>query len=223
MAYRATGDRARATSLVQRRGSRPPALDDPLLSPSEVLLESAVTHEGLGMQALRNQRWDDAVGSFRKALALAPGDASLRYWLATALLMSGDAAGAEREFRTVVRAQPDYARAHFSLGVLHERRGELAGAQREFEETVRYAPNLPEGHLRLAETLRTAGNPAAAVPHYQAAITLDPGLADAWIGGAQALIGLGRGDTARDWLGRARRVHPDRRELADLAQRLAAR
>lgn len=223
MAYRATGDRARATALVQRRGSRPPALDDPLLNAADVTLESAVSHEGLGMQALRNQDWRQAVESFRTALALAPGDVSLRYWLATALLVSGDAAGAEREFRSVVRAQPDFARAHFSLGVIHERRREFADARREFEATVQHAPSLPEGRLRLGDTLRTLGQQTAALPHYEAAVALDPGLADAWIGGAQALIALGRGNAASDWLLRARRVHPDRAELADLAQQLAPR
>ena len=54
-------------------------------------------------------------------------------------------------------------------------------------------------------------------------MTLDPGLADAWIGGAQTLMTLGRRDAARDWIQRARRVHPDRRELAELAPPAPAR
>ena len=107
MAYRATGNRDRAASLLQRRGSRPPMLDDPLLSAAEVTLDSAVSHEGLGMQALRESGLARAIESFRTALALSPGDVSLRYWLATALLVSGDAAAAEREFRAVVRTQPE--------------------------------------------------------------------------------------------------------------------
>lgn len=223
MAYRATGDRERAAALVRRRGSRPPQLDDPLLREADVLLDSAVSHEGLGMQALRRQDWRAAIASFRSGLALAPDDAALRYWLATALLVSGDTAGAEREFRAVVRAQPAFARAHFSLGVIHEQRRELPEARREFEATVEHAPNLPEGHLRLAETLRALGRHDEAVPRYDAAVGLDPGLADAWIGGGRALLSLNRHDAARDWLQRARRLHPDRQELADLAGQVSVR
>lgn len=217
MAYRAVGNRDRATALLRERGSRPPALDDPWLVEGEVTLDSAVSHEGLGMQALRNQDWRGAVDAFRRALDLSPADPSLRYWLATALLVSGDTGTAEREFRTVVRMQPSFARAHFSLGVIHERRRQLAEARRAFAAAVAHAPNLPEAHLRLADTERALGNQAAAVPQYEAAVALDPGLADAWIGGAQTLIALGRRDAARDWLQRARRVHPDRQELAALA------
>jgi hypothetical protein len=51
-------------------------------------------------------------------------------------------------------------------------------------------------------------------------VKLDPRIAEAWIGGAQALIDLGRRDQAAEWLSRARRIHPGRPELAQLQARL---
>jgi cytochrome c-type biogenesis protein CcmH/NrfG len=56
----------------------------------------------------------------------------------------------------------------------------------------------------------------ASLPHYHQAVRVDPRNADAWIGGARALIRLKEYEKARAWLSEARRVHPDRRELADL-------
>jgi len=57
---------------------------------------------------------------------------------------------------------------------------------------------------------------AAAVEQYEQAVRLDPTRVEGWIGGAQALIALGRKDAAREWIARARRIHPDRTDLAQL-------
>ncbi len=220
MAYRAAGNRAQAESLLQRRGSRVPALDDEVLREADVTLASAVSLEGIGMQALRRQDWKAAVEAYQRAVDLAPADPSPRYWLATALFAAGDAAGAEREFNTVVRTSPTFARGYFSLAVIYERRGQQAEALRAFEAAARYAPNLPEARLRLAETRRALGRVAESVPEYEAAVALDPALGDAWVGGAQALVALGRTADARQWITRARTLHPERPELAALEQRL---
>jgi len=118
MAYRAIGQRDKAETLLKERGASPPALPDPVLQESEVVLESAVSYEDRGLQALRSQQWQAAADAFRKGLEVAPGDTSLRYWLGTALYVSGDPTGAEREFQTVVRDAPTFARAHFSLGAI---------------------------------------------------------------------------------------------------------
>jgi tetratricopeptide (TPR) repeat protein len=149
-------------------------------------------------------------------LDVAPGDVSLRYWMASAMIASGDAAGAEREFLAIARAQPDYARAHFSLGAIFDQQGKHAEALREYEAAVRYAPNLPDARLRLANDLRLARQLEPAFAQYDAAVRLDPKLADGWIGGTQTLIALGRREQARDWITRGRRLHPNRREWESL-------
>jgi len=50
----------------------------------------------------------------------------------------------------------------------------------------------------------------------------DAGVADAWIGGGQCLLALGRKERARDWLTRALRLHPARPELVQLQARLGS-
>jgi len=220
MAYRGTGQRNKADALLQRRGNTAPDLPDPLLQQADVVLESAVSYEGIGMQALRRQDWGGAVQAFRRGLEVAPDDPALRYWMATAMIASGDAPGAEREFREVVRRQPQFANAHFSLGAILDRRGDKAGALGEYQAAVKAAPNMPEARLRLADTLRAQGQQASAVAQYEEAVKLDPTMADAWIGGAEALVAAGRTADARTWIARARRIHPDRRELAELEARV---
>ena len=222
MAYRALGERERAEVLLKQRGASAPALPDPLLQESEVVLDSAVSYEDRGLQALRSQQWAAAADAFRKGLEIAPDDTSLRYWLGTALYVSGDTAGAEREFQTVVRESPAFARAHFSLGAIFEARGQHAAARAEFSTAVQHDPNMAEARLRLAEIERATGQLAAAFTQYEAAVQLDPLMAGAWIGGARTLIDLKENGKARQWLAQATRVHPGQRELMDLQAAVSA-
>ena len=216
MAYRGAGQREKADALLQRRGTTAPDLPDPMLQEADVVLDSGVAHEALGMQALRRQDWAGAIQAFKRGLEFAPDDASLRYWMATAMIASGDAAGAEREFRAVIRANPDFANAHFSLGAVLDRQGRKIDALREYEAAVKAAPTMPDARLRLADTLRAQGQLANAVTQYEEAVRLDPTRPEGWVGGGQALLALGRTDAAREWLARARRIHPDRADLAQL-------
>jgi tetratricopeptide (TPR) repeat protein len=216
MAYRGLGNTQKADEHIRQRGSSYPALPDPLMQDDEDLLESAVSSERRGMQALKSADFPAAIAAFRQGLAIAPGDTSLRYWLGAALYASGDAEGAVREFSAVVRRAPDSANAHFSLGAIYEARRQRPRAIEEYHAAVRADPNLPESRLRLAEALRASGQLAASLEHYEAAVKLDPSLVDAWIGGAHALIELKRTEQASDWLNRASRLFPNRPELAEM-------
>lgn len=220
MAYRRAGAADKAEPLLQQRGNVAPTLQDPLLQSADVVLDSAVSYEALGMQALRNQDWSGAITTFARGLELAPNDPSLRYWLASAMIASGDEAGAERQFREVVRRHPDYAKAHFSLGAIAERRGQRADAIASYEAAVRYAPNMPDARLRLADTLRASNRLRDAVAQYDEAVKLDPGMINAWTGGIQALVALGDTANARVWLEQAQRVHPSNNALTTLARGL---
>jgi tetratricopeptide (TPR) repeat protein len=215
MAYRGLGDAGKADAHLRQRGGSYPVLPDPLMQDDEDVLESAVSYENRGMEALRGADFTTAIGAFRKGLALAPDDTSLRYWLGAALYASGNADGAVSEFSEVVRRDPDFAKAHFSLGAIYDARQQRGKAIEEYQAAVRADPNLPESRLRLAEDLRTSGQLAASVEHYEAAVKLDPTLVEAWIGGAHALSDLKRIDKANDWLTRARRLFPNRSEFAE--------
>jgi tetratricopeptide (TPR) repeat protein len=214
MAYRGLGERERADALLKTRGSTAPGLEDPVLDEATIVLDSAVSYESAGMQALRHQDWAAAIDAFRRGLAFAPDDPSLRYWMASAMIASGDAGGAEREFRAITAQHPDYAKAHFSLGAILDQQGQREEASREYERAVRTDPTLVDARLRLADSLRAQRQLRPAMIQYEAAVNLDPNAVGAWIGGAQTLIALGERDRARDWIARGRRLHPSRPEWA---------
>jgi tetratricopeptide (TPR) repeat protein len=220
MAYRATGDVAKAETHLKQRGDRWPDLADPLAQHDDDLLDSPVAYEHRGVEALQRQDWAAAAAAFRRGLELQSDDATLRHWLGAALYAAGDVSGAEREFREVVRRRPDFAKAHFSLGAILEARGDRAAAIESYAAAVRNDPTMIDARLRLAEAQRASGQLQASLEQYQAAANASPATADAWIGGARALLGLRRQAEARLWLTQALRIHPDRRELIELQREL---
>lgn len=216
MAYRGLGDAPKADTHLRQRGSSYPVFPDPLMQDDDDVLESAMSFENRGMDALKSADFATAITAFQKGLALAPDDTSLRYWLGAALYASGKPDDAVREFSEVARRDPDFAKAHFSLGAIYDAKQQRGKAIEEYQAAVRADSNLPEARLRLAEDLRASGQLAASVEQYDAVVKLDPTIVEAWIGGAHALIDLKRTDQARDWLTRARRLYPARPELAQM-------
>lgn len=214
MAYRGLGDRGQADQHLRRRGAAYPSLPDPFMQADDQLLDSAVAYEHRGMQALRGADFAAAEAAFRRGLALAPDDPSLRYWLGAALFAAGNRAAAEREFLAVVNRSPDFAKAHFSLGMVYESSGRKREALERFRLAVAHDAGMPEARLRLADALRGAGDQAGALAQYQQAVRIDPSMVEAWIGGERLLVSLGRGREAEAWRADARRLHPGRQEFA---------
>lgn len=223
MAYRAIGDVARAEAHLRQRGEAPPNLPDPLMRDDDDVLESPISYEHRGVQALRNQDLQGAAAAFGRGLELDPNDATLRYWLGATLYASGQVQAAEAEFLNVVRQAPEHANAHFSLGAIYDATGRREAAIEQYSAAVKFDPTMIDGRLRLAQALGAAGLLQSAADQYKTIVAMNPTLADAWIGGARTLIALKKNDEARKWLDDAKRLHPARPELDALQQQLSRR
>jgi tetratricopeptide (TPR) repeat protein len=220
MAYRGMGDVQKAEAHLQARSPgeiRPP---DPLMLELDALIQSAVAYEVRGAAALDEGQWDAAAEAFRKGIALAPNEPSLRHKLGTALAMKGDAQGAAQQFEEVARRWPSFAKAQYSLGVILAASGRQREAIDHLSAAVKADPTYSEARLQLAEGLRLSGRFLDALPQYQETIRLNPRFADARLGYGMALAGLQRFDEARTAFSDGARIYPDRREFADALARL---
>lgn len=100
-------------------------------------------------------------------LRLHPDDYHLRYLVAAVQLGLGRAAEARRELELVVRQAPDFADAHYMLGVVLRDQGDAPGAAREFAAHQRVNPNGLHGAevaQWLAEHDRSDASSAAPPP-----------------------------------------------------------
>ena len=132
----------------------------------DAILESAVAYEVRGAQALDESNWVAAADYFRKGIALAPNEPSLRHKLGTALAMSGDPRAVE-QFEEVTRRWPKFAKAQYSLGLILASSGRNREAIEHFSAAVKSDPAYSEARLQLAETLRASGRFQESLPQYR--------------------------------------------------------
>ena len=231
-AYRALGRTADAEAHLKLWRNRDILLADPLKQDLDLLLESGLSYELRGVRALEAHDFPAAAAFFRKGIALTPETSplgrSLRHKLGTAMVVSGDAEGAIRQFNEVVRLAPtdqldeSAAKAHYSLGLVMGSRGQMSQAIDHLTSAVTYNPTYLEARLALADALRATGRADASLPHYRAAIDINPRAVQARWGYAMAAAGARRYADARETLEEAVRLQPDRPELSIALARLLA-
>ena len=163
-------------------------------------------HRARGLDAAAVGDWPEALARFRQALALAPGDPMLNWYLGMALRLSGDDAEAAVAYLAeAARLDPALtARVHLTIGALREAGGRLAEAIGHYTLAASEAPAGGEAHFRLAEALRRSGRAAASLSYYQQV----PDRRDARFGEVLALVELARYRDAHDRLAVGVARHP---------------
>ena len=179
---------------------RPPA-DAPGGGPAD-----GSDHRARGLDAAAVGDWSEALARFRQALASAPDDPMLNWYLGMALRLSGgDGEAAAAYLAEAARLEPALtARAHLTIGVVREESGRREEAIGHFALAASEASAGGEAHFRLAEALRRSGRVEAALGRYEQV----PHRRDARFGEVLALAGLGRWREAHDRLAAGTERHP---------------
>ena len=213
LAYRGLGRLDRAEAHMRQRADVAILAEDPLMEELDTLIESPRAYERRGNRALSRRDWVTAAEYFRRGLVLEPADPTLRHRLGTVLFQMGDPGGAFAEFEQILQTAPDFALAHFSLGVLLEGAGRRPEAIERFEAAVRHEPAYVEARLALAGLLRREGRYEAAVAQYEEVMAEgapgDPRIEEAPFGHAVTLVRLGRHANARDRFMEGIAAYPD--------------
>jgi tetratricopeptide (TPR) repeat protein len=108
-----------------------------------MLVDAYDTH---GVDLAQTQRYEAAIGEFRRGLELNENDASLRYNLATALFDAGKLGEAFIEAERAVAVDPANADAHHLIGKLLALQGKLQQGQASLETALQLRPD--DGTIR---------------------------------------------------------------------------
>jgi tetratricopeptide (TPR) repeat protein len=95
-----------------------------------------------------------------------------------ALLAAGDAAGAQTQYESALKANPHFAPALIGLSAAHERQGDTAGAVAQATAATTAAPNLPAAWRQLGVAQLAAGDAAdrdAALATFFGLVAGEPG------------------------------------------------
>jgi tetratricopeptide (TPR) repeat protein len=155
------------------------------------------------------RRWENTVTLFTHALAVTEGNYLAQGNLATALVVSGDLAGAERHYREAIRIRPVHWTARTGLGVLLMRSGRLPEALEQQREARRLNPGSADVCFNLGAVEARMGRTADAEAHYAEALSLNPGLAVAHYNWGNLLAEEGRWAEAEARFAEAVRLEPE--------------
>ncbi len=106
---------------------------------------------------------------------------------------SGRRTDARAHFVRALELNPNYAEAHFNLGLIVLREpGGTAAAAGHFARAVEITPRYAEAHYYLGNSLRELGRPQEAVQQYEEALRLKPDNPDAELNLGVTLASSGR-------------------------------
>lgn len=159
------------------------------------------------------RRGEEAIASYREALAVDPQHREAAFSLGQTLLARGDASGAQATFDSILAKRPQDAGAIAELGRLAMQRGNGQEALARFERALAIEPWNARLHGSRAVALAELGRKDDAVAAARQAVTLDPESADLWemLAGASHEAGRVREAqeaAARAAMLRARRAPP---------------
>ncbi len=115
------------------------------------------------------QRSDRAVESIRRAVTLAPGDASFRYLEGLFLRLTGDPEGSATALRSALAIRPDLGEAHALLGGIELESEDVGAAVEHFQRAVELGISSPDLHRAYAKALADLGRDAESARQLEAA------------------------------------------------------
>ncbi len=140
--------------------------------------------------------------TYRRAIALSPGDLPLRFELAESLWQAGRADAGNAEMERLLR-QANVPRLHLRFAFELIRQERFVDASREFDRACRAAPCDSEALEAWGGTLLETGRFAESADRFRKAVARDPGRVTARQGLGRVLLLSGDPASARRELSRA--------------------
>ena len=145
---------------------------------------------------LRSNRLREARELYQEICSLNKENADL--WLVLGSLNGrlGDATAAEACMRNAIALRPNWAIAHFNLGISLRDQRRLAEATEAFRTAIQLKPDYADAHNAIGYVLAVQGQGPAAEQHFRRAVALNPRFADAHNNLGNVLRAQSRNDEA---------------------------
>ena len=140
--------------------------------------QASVAHYNRGTEFHGRGRLEEAIASYREALALDPSLDVAYNNLGNALSALGRFDEAAPIYRRALELQPANLDARYNLGVSLHSRGSLAEAIGHYRDVVAKRPDHAQAHYNLGNALRDLGHPGEAASCYRRVVALRPDVAE---------------------------------------------
>jgi tetratricopeptide (TPR) repeat protein len=149
-----------------------------LIMAVRLLPDDAGVHHNLGNAFARLERFDNAVSSYRRAVALNSNFAEAYNHLAQVLMSLGQFSEALKCCCRAIDLEPGFVEAHDNRGTVMLALGRLDEAQASCQQAIALDPEFAEAHNNLGTVLHQRGQLEQAVASYRRALQLSPNLAE---------------------------------------------
>jgi tetratricopeptide (TPR) repeat protein len=187
-----------------------------------VLAVPAAAGLATAANAIRRRNWRTlarmaVVVAAMVALSCLPGpfceenvnfEAEYCVWVGDELAGRGQTQKALAYYNDALQLQPDFAQAHYSLGMLLAGQGRLAEAAEHYQKAVESYPEFPEAHHGWAVALWRLNKPNQAIEHFRTALEQRPEYPESLQDLGAALAQQGKLDEAAEHFERLVRLQP---------------
>jgi tetratricopeptide (TPR) repeat protein len=130
---------------------------------------------GHGKEAERQGNLAQAMGDYAAALRADPNNPEVNFRTGLLKGRSADFTGAAASFQRALAANPDFAEAHYNLGltlIAQSKNPEWTSALVEFQAAAKLKPDYSEAQNMIGVSLLETGAPGAAIPQFRSALRL---------------------------------------------------
>jgi tetratricopeptide (TPR) repeat protein len=136
-------------------------------------------------------------------------DAGSLFYLGNAFYRDKKHENGEKSYKECLRINPDFAEAHYNLGVLLNEMGRKEDAEAEYRDALRINPDDAKAHNNLGILLKDMGRKEDAEAEYRDALRINPDFAEAHNNLGVLLKDMGRKEDAEAEYRDALRINPD--------------
>ena len=83
-------------------------------------------------------------------------------------------------YKHAIKIKPDYAEAHYNMGVVLQEKGELDAAIDSYKQAIKIKPDYAEAHSNMGVALKDKGELDAAIDSFKQALKIKPDYAEAY-------------------------------------------
>ena len=131
-------------------------------------------HNNLGVALADQDKSDEAVEHYSKALQIKSNYVEAHYNLGNILVRQGRIPEAIDNYAEALKINPRYAKAHYNLGTALVRQGRVDEAIDHYSEALRINPDYAKAHYNLGNALARQGRVDEAIDHYSEALRINP-------------------------------------------------
>jgi serine/threonine protein kinase/regulator of sirC expression with transglutaminase-like and TPR domain len=193
----------------------------PANSPAATTAEPEQEAAALLSQADRFRKaesYQEAIGSYERAIALKPGEATAHWGLCYSLNQMGKFTEAIAACDQALALKPNYPEALWSKGSAYEEQKDYNKAIEVYDQALKLKPDYAEAWNNKGVALLNLNKPKEAFEALEKATTYKPDWPDAWANRGTALWSLKRYDQAIESIGEAIKLDPDHPNANNLRQ-----